>query len=1408
VWRWVAAACLVVFLLPVVLYLGAVAYVSLGFLDATVEQKLKGVFGNGAKVGAVKTAWLGDLQVEKIRVEASDSGDPFTIASFTLDWDLPGLLYSNRIRSATIHAPRLALNQGHDGRWNFSLATSNESQGGYAIETINLSDGELDVHWFNAGRLHLRALNGSLRKTADQPERQFEISADLESARNISVKGSLGPGAAHQARLSGGIDFATDLSAMLGHALPLTGQADCEISSSREALVLDGARGGPLALSSTLHLRDFAWKLQPGRANGLSIVLPSRAIQLNGVLPLEFNGNTRLDVNDFALRIAGVGALSGSVVVPLQPGSPLLLKKTFGTIDFEALNSTFSPKLLGGDLDLKGVMDYAGVDWSIPLDASSPPLSICGRASSKAAQLTIKGFGPLPVCELDGLLDWPAFRDGHLKFGDIAQIDFELQTLNPGTPKYWLGFSNGAAINNISIDMGNILKSELGRRVLSGVFSETQQPPERGALPIDFEGRISAPNLKVNIELKPGDRAEISLSSLGLSGVSLKRWPLPFPVPGKIFSGMIRQITANLGGKDQSIELQGEVSALSEDKKERPLSTQFSTRILTDEKGRWRPGPVKVSSLSVPVPDLDRLFSISAATGLSGTGCIELKDAEFNPQTGDLQGALSLNSAALRLNLSKEMQSLLMEAGKLTEYGSILSAFDTCPVDNLCLSQLSTSQKLSLKDGLLRITGRVEPAQLGAKLPLLGEQGFMLPAIDLDFQINLRDAHRKGRLLLKVSSHSLEINFEESAPGIWACASKVSLARVPAGCLTLSTLIDLNAKTIGSSAGGKVSPLTLALADQKLPQLAALLAGAGAALPPGVTLGGDIKALKVEVQPFSFAPAAQREIPRVKISGRVEGVGIETPRHQFDGLTGDFFCDVNIADQGRSFTVNSRARLSSYEALLHNGFFLIPKAKPGHEADLSIKASGRRNANGTLGITLQQLDFSLGGYAELSAAGNLTAQPDGVLSQVVLDQLSLRLPDLAGARGIFGPANLDNRAPWFGDVAVAGETRFDGQFDWLAGKHLALSGKLGLKNAALSLGKNTALALRELNGELPLLLLSGAAPANFPSVVNGDLKIGGVAWSFVQSKNQTLGLAATPNQISLRVPVDFVAPSGRVRLERFSVSKLPGGEEGCELAFRLTPALDLNALLRSGGVVLNGMDDCVLSPQPLDCAIKRRADALGVSWHLQASGGLRAPFFGGEITVDKIHARGLFGPAPVFGCDVKIRGGEGVKVTQFTEKNQQLKINGRPLGKFSIRANLAATGITATSLSLAGLQTFTLDLDSVDYKDNEFFYDGSFAMALAYQRVREAFPKWFASDSDIAKYTFGVRELGLQMELKGGWLFGPRPKLPGGLVVRGYGAGKGVSALFSDRFKQDIPGDSAAKMRWLDVLKYMSGAAP
>ncbi len=241
---------------------------------------------------------------------------------------------------------------------------------------------------------------------------------------------------------------------------------------------------------------------------------------------------------------------------------------------------------------------------------------------------------------------------------------------------------------------------------------------------------------------------------------------------------------------------------------------------------------------------------------------------------------------------------------------------------------------------------------------------------------------------------------------------------------------------------------------------------------------------------------------------------------------------------------------------------------------------------------------------------------------------------------------------------------------------------------------------------------------------------------------------------------------------------------------------------RTGGFELPFLNGCVLKGAPIECAV-RKTDGLRGPWELitgrtteyRNDAILTAPFKGGKIVVKDINARGIFGPAPLFGGSIFAVGNgwpahdEGVDIQSI--------LDGYPrFGHFNVRLSAKLNSFETSSLDLIGIQKFTLDVDAGPHGPQEFFYDGSFVLAVAYQKVRESAPGWF-SDSDIRKLQFGVRDMGMSFKLFNGKVYGPSPRLANGLIVRGFGG----MGLFTNVIKKDVPGQDDAVADWFDAVR-------
>ncbi|HYF51894.1 MAG TPA: hypothetical protein VEJ63_20970, partial [Planctomycetota bacterium] len=134
VWAWCIATLLLLLLLPIFAYFGVIAYISMGYLNDSVAEKIGAVFNQKATVGAVNSPWLTGLRIDRIRVDTTDSERPLKVGSVVIDWDIADLYNENRIRSVNIDRPVIHLRRDDKGAWNLALQPAEPREPAYKIE--------------------------------------------------------------------------------------------------------------------------------------------------------------------------------------------------------------------------------------------------------------------------------------------------------------------------------------------------------------------------------------------------------------------------------------------------------------------------------------------------------------------------------------------------------------------------------------------------------------------------------------------------------------------------------------------------------------------------------------------------------------------------------------------------------------------------------------------------------------------------------------------------------------------------------------------------------------------------------------------------------------------------------------------------------------------------------------------------------------------------------------------------------------------------------------------------------------------------------------------------------------------------------------------------------------------------
>jgi hypothetical protein len=570
---------------------------------------------------------------------------------------------------------------------------------------------------------------------------------------------------------------------------------------------------------------------------------------------------------------------------------------------------------------------------------------------------------------------------------------------------------------------------------------------------------------------------------------------------------------------------------------------------------------------------------------------------------------------------------------------------------------------------------------------------------------------------------------------------------------------------------------------------------------------GRMKNVHLELRSVSLKSFSAAGLANGKLSGQLENVAYSAPPLvELAQLTGPFTFDLQ--SRGETFGINALFKFTNYEALLNDGAIYITQPEAGNFGAIRWVGTVRRDATG---VTIQQ------NQAEIALEDDISAEASGQiritgdqLTSAKLETLRIFAKDLKRVIAKYVKPHIEHRAPWFGDIGLEGSAHFDGVLDTDAARATTIKGNLAFQNSRVSLGHDAPFRIDGLNGALPVLLHFGVQPNATPSteVRRAKLTFGPLVAAGLRAERQTLELVASANALKVESPMRVETTLGPVMVGGIALRNMISSTQEPAIDFTLSTRIDLNQILKENGILVNGMEETVLAGEPIACTLEKTSGLRG-PWALDSRGALKGPFYGGNVVLENLKARGIFGPAPVFGADCAITGGaDGIKWTQFSLKNQHLgeKLSGIPgkeLGKISLRANAAIRGIQMTEPTLAGLQAFVFDLDSVPYKDNEFYFDGEMAMSLNEPLVRAAFPSILFGREKIARMTFGVKNIGVQYELRDGGLYGPRPKLPGELILEGYGTESGIGAIFERRLRQDIKGDYKNVTPWATIVKSM-----
>ncbi|MGD0089436.1 MAG: hypothetical protein ABSE73_05900 [Planctomycetota bacterium] len=359
-------------------------------------------------------------------------------------------------------------------------------------------------------------------------------------------------------------------------------------------------------------------------------------------------------------------------------------------------------------------------------------------------------------------------------------------------------------------------------------------------------------------------------------------------------------------------------------------------------------------------------------------GSVELSDlsaalpsAPGNPApdapTAEARGAIALENADLTIALPRLFQEAVLNVLKMSAYGYAAPLFEKEPTESVAFGGLSARSGFQIKDQRLTFSnGRIQPCDLRAVLPVVGERAFRLPAVELECDLGLthKPDGRPDVWKLKLPDGTqLEVSFRQLVPKQGGAPEKAGGAWVVNGSFgtpawgglaaTFSLTLDLAQRQIG--------PATIVLKDLDLAKVEAWLADAGMARP-----AGHVKDLEIKLAPYSLKPLAA--VKTWEVRGAFEGVRFSGPYAEAEQLSGDV--RILAGSSSNSLDANSLLLLKSGRAWLHGGTILIP---PGQEGAVKLVGKYARCEKGT-DIKLEQLRVNVGEEVTLEASGELALE--------------------------------------------------------------------------------------------------------------------------------------------------------------------------------------------------------------------------------------------------------------------------------------------------------------------------------------------------------------------------------------------------------------------------------------------------
>ena len=338
IYFWLSMLLAFLIAVPLLLYIFAMSYVSLGYVKDRIVRGLANIFEGPVQVGDVRSQGLNALNINRISVGPCETSAPLKVGSVKVDYDAMTLLRESRIRSVTVMQPSIGLKRDAAGKWNIALKPREKAEGGVRLENIQFGEGDFsfEMPGADAGseprRIRLQAVRGTITDPGKTVPNLFSFFGVFDSLEDVTVNGSVGPGAAFSAGAFGGVNIERDLASFIGGQPPkpgrqIQGLVRFELGGRRETLLMNAERGGPLHINGRLNLTRLNWPFSENWA----IAIPSRMLDFAGKVDVE-NPSALALLDDMQLRLDGAATLRGAAKVSQSPGLHLSFNGLSGMV--------------------------------------------------------------------------------------------------------------------------------------------------------------------------------------------------------------------------------------------------------------------------------------------------------------------------------------------------------------------------------------------------------------------------------------------------------------------------------------------------------------------------------------------------------------------------------------------------------------------------------------------------------------------------------------------------------------------------------------------------------------------------------------------------------------------------------------------------------------------------------------------------------------------------------------------------------------------------------------------------------------------------------------------------------------------------------------------------------------------